>query len=412
MPAHKWQFAARFRRNAFGWRSATPIKRIKEAIKEIKQVAKQNPELAAEGSVRLLEKLSPALMHVDSSSGALGNAVNKAIDTLVPIIIKPDVTQEQRQAWLQRLWQAIEDDEMPYLEHLGDRWGELCKTPELASAWADDFMPTVRHTWELSARHFFNGTMPCLSALLAAGRYQDLIDLVALSPDPFWHYRRWVVYALVAQGKKAEAIRYAEDSRGLNTPDNVIANECEDILLNSGFSEQAYQRYAIAANQRNTYLATFRAIRKKYPDKAPETILQDLINSTPGEEGKWFAAAKSAGLYSLAAELVNTHPANPATLTRAAVEFADKQPAFALTAGLAALRCIAEGHGYDITAMDVFFAYSATCQAAANEGVTTDSINTWIRDLANAPFGDFVISALARELEGAGNMTVTDQPQS
>ncbi len=118
--AHKWQFASRFRRHAFGWRSDTPIQRIKEALAEIKQVARKEPVLAAEGAVTLLEKLSPALEQVDSSSGALGSAVNKAIETLVPIIVKADVEPKQRQRWLDRLWQALQDDEMPYIELLGD----------------------------------------------------------------------------------------------------------------------------------------------------------------------------------------------------------------------------------------------------------------------------------------------------
>ena len=38
---HTWQFASRFRRHAFGWRSDTPLQRIKEAIAEIKQVARK-----------------------------------------------------------------------------------------------------------------------------------------------------------------------------------------------------------------------------------------------------------------------------------------------------------------------------------------------------------------------------------
>ena len=69
MSAHKWQFASRFRRHAFGWRSDTPVQRIKEAITEIKQVARKEPVIAAEGAIILLEKLSPALEQVDSSSG-------------------------------------------------------------------------------------------------------------------------------------------------------------------------------------------------------------------------------------------------------------------------------------------------------------------------------------------------------
>ena len=100
MTAHKWQFTSRFHRHAFGWRSDTPIQRIKEALAEIKAVARKEPVLAADGAVTLLEKLSPALEPVDSSSGALCTAVNRAIDTLVPIIAKADVDPRVRQRWL------------------------------------------------------------------------------------------------------------------------------------------------------------------------------------------------------------------------------------------------------------------------------------------------------------------------
>ena len=68
-------------------------------------------------------------------------------------------------------------------------------------------------------------------------------------------------------GKKAEALRFAEDSRGLNEPVFMISAACEKILLASGMADEAYNRYAIEANQKTTYLATFRAIVKKYPNK-------------------------------------------------------------------------------------------------------------------------------------------------
>ena len=83
---HKWMFAARFRRHAFGWRSQPAIARIKEAVSEIAQVARHDSVLAAEGGVLFLEKISPALEHVDSSSGAIGSAVNRAIEVLAAII--------------------------------------------------------------------------------------------------------------------------------------------------------------------------------------------------------------------------------------------------------------------------------------------------------------------------------------
>jgi len=103
MPAHKWQFAPRFRRQAFGWRSDLPIQRIKEAMAEIKAMARKDPVLAAEGATLLLEKLSPALEQVDSSSGAVGSALNRAVTMLVPLIAKADVDSSIRQRWLERL---------------------------------------------------------------------------------------------------------------------------------------------------------------------------------------------------------------------------------------------------------------------------------------------------------------------
>lgn len=110
-------------------------------------------------------------------------------------------------------------------------------------------------------------------------------------------------------GRKADAIRYAEASRGLNDYPIAIARACEEILLSSGFAEEPYARYTIEANLGTTFLATYRAIVKKYPTKAPAKILDDLVASTPVQEGKWFAAAKDAGLYDEAIALPSEHPA-------------------------------------------------------------------------------------------------------
>lgn len=402
MSAHKWLFASRFRRHAFGWRSDTPVQRIKEAITEIKQVARKEPVIAAEGAIILLEKLSPALEQVDSSSGALGSAVNKAIDTLVPIIVKADVEPKLRQRWLERLWQALQDDEMPYIEVLGDYWGELCVTPELASHWVDEFLPVVESVWSpnASGHGFFKGTSACLASLYAAGRHQELLALLDKARFKWWHDRRWGVKVLAAMGRKAEAIRYAEESRGLNDPGWQIAQACEEILLSSSLHDEAYRRYAIEANQGTTNLATFRAIAKKYPHKQPEEILRDLVASTPGAEGKWFAAAKDAGLFDVAIELGTRSPTDPRTLTRAARDYAEKQPAFALAAGLAALRWISLGHGYEITGADVLDAYSAVTQAVPNAGVPAQLVNEQIRDMITStqPGNSLMKTILTRHL--------------
>ena len=76
---HSWRFKTRFRRHAFGWKSQPAITRLQEALAEIEQVARLEPMLAAEGAIALLERISPALEHVDSSPGAIGSAVNRTI---------------------------------------------------------------------------------------------------------------------------------------------------------------------------------------------------------------------------------------------------------------------------------------------------------------------------------------------
>ncbi|MDA1076001.1 MAG: hypothetical protein O3A63_14730 [Proteobacteria bacterium] len=400
MSAPKWQFAPRFRRHAFGWRSDTPIKRIKEAITEIKKVARKDPVLAAEGSIILLQKLSPALAHVDSSSGAIGSAVNKAIDTLVPIIGAADVEPQIRHRWLERLWQALQDDDIPYLELLGEYWGELCATPEMASRWADELLPPLLQAWTASNGRYFTGTSACLACLFTAGRHQELLRLIDKASFKWWHDRRWGVKALVAMGKKSEAIRYAEESRGLNDPGWQIAQVCEEILLSSGLLDEAYQRYAMEATQGTTNLSRFRTICRKYPNRQPDEILRDLIASTPGAEGKWFAAAKDAGLFKVAADLATQSPTDPRTLTRAARDFAEKQPDFALAAGLAALRWISLGHGFEITSVDLLKAYSAVMHAATGTGVSSLDINEQIRKIivSDQSKNDFMRTVLASRL--------------
>ena len=124
--AHMWAFRARLRRAAFGWRgSKLAIARIDEALAEMRAVARRDPAAAGEGAVILLEKLSPALCEVDSSSGALGNATWSAVKTLVPVIAAAPVSAATRTRWLERLFTALQDDDPPYIESLGDQW-EKC----------------------------------------------------------------------------------------------------------------------------------------------------------------------------------------------------------------------------------------------------------------------------------------------
>ncbi|MBX7059119.1 MAG: hypothetical protein K1X75_13715, partial [Leptospirales bacterium] len=138
-----WQFAARFRKGAFGWRSDLPIQRIKEAVKEIKAAAKSEPVAAAEGAVLFLEKVSPAIANVDSSSGAIGGEVNHAVEELAAIIARAPADDQVRQSWLERLDRAYVEDQIPYLETIGEVFGEICQSVDLANRWAANLSAAV-----------------------------------------------------------------------------------------------------------------------------------------------------------------------------------------------------------------------------------------------------------------------------
>jgi hypothetical protein len=395
---HTWEFKARFRRHAFGWRSQPAAQRVKQAVSEIKAVARRDRVLAADGAVAFLERVSPALENVDGSSGAIGTAVNNAIAELVRIIAEAPADPGTRDSWLERLWAAYEADRMPYIESLGDRWGELCASPEIASEWADRLIDTAR----LVLRHdrrpgaFFPGTSACLSALYHAGRHQEIIDL--LEGDEIWPYKRWAVRALAAIGMGSEAIRYAESYRGPWTSDAGVDRICEEILLTQGRPDEAYERYGLHASRGGTYLATFRNVARKYPHKTAREILRDLVATTPGEEGKWFAAARAAGLYEEALDLARSAPCDPATLTRTARDLADGRPELAMAAGLLALRWLVQGHGYGVTGADVLAAYSVTVEAAERTGKVAD-VREEVRRLVSAETpGGLATRVLGREL--------------
>ncbi len=184
-------------------------------------------------------------------------------------------------------------------------------------------------------------------------------------------------------GKKSEALQYAEASRGLNQPDSTIDKACEEILISSGLNDEAYRRYGLRAAQGNSYLARFRAVAKRYPMKDASAILADLIATTPGDEGKWFATAKELELYELALDLANRSHCDPKTLTRAARDYLDSAPEFALGSALTALRWLSEGWGYEVTHVDVMEAYDRAMDAATRLN-RADDVTEQIRQLVEA----------------------------
>jgi len=415
---HTWTFKPRLRAKAFGWQgSHLACQRLKEAVAEIKKVARVDPVIAGDGVVSLMERIWPAFQDIDTSSGALGGAVYWAQDELLPIAIEAPADRKTRDKWLDRLWQAIEDDGVNYLSPVEDRWGELCRSSEVASDWADRLLSLVRTAWsDPRPGNYMRGAAVCLSSLVAADRHRELLGVLALQRFPFWHDRKFGVQALLSQGRVEEALAYAEASRGLNQPDPDIDPACERILLDSGREDEAYEKYALTANGSSTGLATFRAIVKKYPGRDPKKVLLDLAASS-GDAGRWFAAAKDAGFLDLALEFANTGRTDPCTLSRASRDLLKKDARFSLEVGRLAIQRILEGHGYELTGIDVLDAYHHFMAAALSLGIAAEAradVLAIAKKQPGAAFSDVLIRqcSLAPQVSEAPGMKLATEQRT
>jgi hypothetical protein len=316
--SHKWAFKARFRPHAYGWRgTGLASQRLKEAVSEIKTVAKSDCVLAGEGVVSLMERLWPALEHIDTSSGALGGAVHRTLGDLIPILISAPADVATRSAWLERLCQAVMDDGVQYLAPVEDRWGEIAVYPELMEDYAERLRGMIQRVWveERPSGHVV-GTTTCLSCLLEMGRYGDLIELLACAPMKWWHWHRFAAEALARTGVADAAIAYTD---GCRTPhgndDRRIDRFCEDQLIRSERTEEAYRRYGLRTATGPTYLSIYRDTAKRYPDKDRRQVLLDLIEAR-GQRGKWFVSAKDEGFHDVALSCARDFSVEPATLVR------------------------------------------------------------------------------------------------
>ena len=154
-------------------------------------------------------------------------------------------------------------------------------------------------------------------------------------------------------------------ARLVKPEETSIARFAEEELIKAGRLAEAFNQYALLANQANTHLATFRALAKKHPEVAKHQLLNHLIASTPGEPSKWFATAKTLKLFDQATRLAWASPCNPKTLNRAARDHVKTQPDFAMQCALASLHWMTMGYGYELTGMDVLEANRFAIEAAA-----------------------------------------------
>ncbi|MGH7143427.1 MAG: hypothetical protein ACREJ2_04750, partial [Planctomycetota bacterium] len=167
-----------------------------------------------------------------------------------------------------------------------------------------------------------------------------------------------------AQGRVDEALALAEESDwGINDySDGSRMAFCERILLAAGRREEAYARYCFAGTGLTNNTTIYRRVLEKYPEKEPRSVLLHIMGKV---KGKWFAAAKDAGFLDIALECAEHPAADPTTLTRAARDFVQSEPGFALRVAFAAVRGLLQGSGYDPKNGDMYRTYHYGMTAAA-----------------------------------------------
>lgn len=127
----------------------------------------------------------------------------------------------------------------------------------------------------------------------------------------------------------------------------------------------------------------------------------DLAESS-GDTGRYFAAANDADFYDLALKFAGEGRTDPRALSRAARDFAGKQPAFAMAAGRLALERLLQGYGYEVTSLDVVDADQHFVAGAGRMGLAEPAARdaTALANAAKAQPTKLLADALLRSIGG------------
>jgi hypothetical protein len=92
-------------------------------------------------------RIWPSLQGIDGSSGELGSAVYRTLETVIPFVIEAPADSTIRRKWTEQLYEAVQEDGVDYLSPVEDQWGAICGDSELANAWVEQLLPLVRDSW-------------------------------------------------------------------------------------------------------------------------------------------------------------------------------------------------------------------------------------------------------------------------
>lgn len=68
---------------------------------------------------------------------------------------------------------------------------------------------------------------------------------------------------------------------GMNTDPLALARFAEEALLSVNRRKEAFNTYALLANQAQSHIGTYRALAKKYPELDPKKLFAHLVAAHP-----------------------------------------------------------------------------------------------------------------------------------
>lgn len=343
-------------------RASRPRPDTIDALREEARAVSGNPdpEDAREAAVRFVEGLAH-LAPAEIADGQVERELRELAERVA------DHLADATEIPVERLWHAIRADRLALTDPVAARWGELLPDPGHASTWADAHVEEVREGWSASRKvggHTATA-VPVLSALLAANRPVDVIELLKRAPEPYWPERRFGVEAYLHMDARSDARRFAEPSLS----DPVFAAEaarvCEDILLDAGLTEEAYRRYALVPDPAQRPLDQVHAIARRHPSHPPDEVLRELVAATGVDGDGWFDAALALGAEDVARELATSPGRDPERVMSAARAALVDAPELGLDLALAALRRLAAADTSGATARSIVEAHELALSAGS-----------------------------------------------
>ncbi|MHB0981091.1 MAG: hypothetical protein ACYC5Q_13670 [Thermoleophilia bacterium] len=353
-PKHSWTFTRHFRAHAYGWKaSRLAAKRLREAVTEIRAVARKDPGLGMEGAVVLLERFVGAVCGVDDSWGILGTGFSRELGRLEPVLSALGVDADTRLSLLRRVLAAWHADEYGYLAVLPDVFPRFVAGADEARILVVEFERRAeahdRRSEEIQAQEA-GWSYAATVERVARDAYRRMateLELGFLEPDralelalvhDFHDGGVTLARTLLSRGRvdDARAVLEAGAASPHSAPDP--RQMWFELLAEAGEDEAAYIAGAhwLAAN---VSLERFRKVCKGLPGVERPRLARDAMALTPeSEKGRWFATLNTLALHEMAGEVARDHAVNPETALRAAVRYGATQPAPAFESYVAAAR--------------------------------------------------------------------------